>query len=60
MSGRGVVETREVGECSHEGDGHGELDAAHGLEHLDDRVQAPSLELLAKLGLEALEPVLMF
>ena len=55
----GVVATSAVAECSHDGDGDGELDAAPGLESLDDRVQAPSLDLLAEFGLEAREPCLM-
>ena len=56
----GVVKTREVAEFGDESDGPGELDATHGLDSLDDRVQAPSLDLLAEFGLEALEPCLMF
>ena len=34
----GVIDAREVAECSHGGDGHGELDATQGLERFDDRM----------------------
>src|SRR6266850_3306525 len=54
-----VLETGEVAELSDEGDGHRTLDAAHGLESLDDGGQAPSLDLLSEFGLETLEPFLM-
>jgi hypothetical protein len=56
----GVVKTGQVAEFGDERDGHGELDAAHGLDGLDDGVQAPRLDLLAEFGLEALEPFLMY
>ena len=54
-----VLATGEVAERSDEGDGHHELEAAHGLERLDDGGQAPSLDLLPAFGLETLEPCLM-
>src|SRR5262245_50056889 len=47
-------------EFSHEGDGHGELDAAHRLEGLDDGGETPVLDLLSEFSLKALESFVMF
>ena len=60
MSCLGVLETAQVAEFGHEGDGHRELDATHGLEGLDDGGQTPALDLLSEFGLQALESFLMF
>jgi hypothetical protein len=55
-----VLEACQVAEFSDEGDGHRELDAAHGLESLDDGIQAPGLDLVLEFGLEALEAFVVF
>ena len=55
-----MFKTGQVAEFRDERGSHGELDAAHGLDRLDDWVQAPRLDLLMQFGLEALEPFLVF
>ena len=54
-----ILETGPITEFSHAGDGHRELDAAHGLERLDDGGQTPRRDLLTAFGLETREPCLM-
>jgi hypothetical protein len=56
----GFLSTAQVAELGDEGDSHGELDATHSLESLDDGGQPPPLDLLPEFGLKALEPFLMF
>ena len=56
----GVLETGQVAECGDEGDGHGELDATHRLEGLDDGGETPALDLLSESSLKALESFVVF
>ncbi len=56
----GVLEPGQVAEVGDEGDGHGELDATHRLEGLDDGSETPALDLLSKFSLKALESFIMF
>ena len=50
-----VVNTGEVAQCRHEGDGHGELDAASALEGLDHRRKTPGVHRLVAGLCETLE-----
>ena len=49
MSCRGLSKTGEVAEFGHGGHRHGELDAAQGLEGVDDRGEPPGLHLLCEV-----------
>ena len=53
------LETGQVAACGAAGDGHGELDAAHGLEGLDDGGETPPLARRSACSLKALAPVVM-
>jgi hypothetical protein len=48
----GVSDACAVPECSHGGDGPGELDATQGLERFDDRRYRPGLDLVLAFALE--------
>lgn len=51
------VEAREVAELGDDGDRDEKLDAAQGLQRVDDRIQPPGRRPLEQLGLEAMHPI---
>jgi hypothetical protein len=50
-----IIETCQIANFSHHGDGHGELDAAQGLKRFNHWVQTPGFNLLLEFLLKALE-----
>lgn len=49
-----MLDTGQVAECGEAGDGHGALDAPHGLEGLDDGGETPALDRRSECSLKAL------
>ena len=56
----GSIEARQVSKFGHRGDRDSELYTAEGLQGLDDRVQAPRLDLLVEFLFEPLESLGVF